>query len=195
MKSRFYAGVGIALLCAPAILGWAPPPSADQDLRSGKPFSEVAAAPNGAVLIRAAIDIPAPAKVIWEVMNDCKYANRLVTTVTSCKVLQNDPTHQTDLRETVTRGNLVVPTLTNIVREQYDPYRVIRFEKAGGNLTEERGEWRLTPVGGGAVTLVTYENLVGADILAPAFVVRGVMREDTAKVMMNLRRESIAAQK
>jgi hypothetical protein len=39
---------------------------------------------------------------------------------------------------------------------------------------------------------VIYENLVSADIMAPAPLVRAGMRKDVAKVMINLKRESIA---
>ena len=195
MKFKLSLVLGSVLLCAPAIIGWSPPQSAADVLKDGKAYSEVASAPDGAVLIHAAIDIPAPAKVIWQVMSDCKYADQLVVTVTSCKILQNDPTHATDVRETVTRGNFFLPTIHNIVREQYDPYRSILFKKAGGNLKQEQGEWLLTPVGAGAITRVTYENLVAADILAPAPIVRQAMKHDTAQVLMNLRRVSLAAVK
>ncbi len=189
---RLSLPLGALCLSALALVGWAPPDSADRDLQEGKPFSEVAPAPDGAVLIHAAIDIAAPPKVIWDVMHDCRYAARLVTTVTLCRILQADPAHDTDVRETVTRGNFFVPTISNVVREDYQPYQVIRFRKAGGNLKEEQGEWRLIPLQGG-VTRVTYENLVGADILAPAPLVREGMKRDTAKVLINLQREAVAA--
>lgn len=195
MTLKLLSALGMAVICAPAIIGWSPPDSAAGDLKQGKAFSEVASAPDGAVLIHAAVDIPAPPRVIWEVMSDCRYATQLVVTVTSCKILHADPSHTSDVRETVTRGNLFLPTIHNVVREEYEPYRSIRFQKAGGNLKQEQGEWRLTPVGAGAITRVTYENLVAADILAPASMVRSAMKNDTAKVLMNLRRVSLAAVK
>jgi hypothetical protein len=172
---------------------WAPAAAAEKDLRGGHPVSEVEAAPDGAVLIHAAIDIPVPPKVVWGVMNDCNKANRLVVTVTSCRILQSDPAHGTEVRETVTRGNLIVPTIHNVVREEMQPYSLIHFKKAGGDLKQEEGEWRLVALDGGSGTRVIYENLVGADILAPAPLVRAGMRRDTAKVMLNLKRECIAA--
>ena len=96
------------------------------------------------------------------------------------------------MRETVTKGNLIVPTIHNVVREELQPYTVIKFQKAGGDLREEQGEWRLVALQGGAGTRVIYENLVSADIMAPAPLVRAGMRKDVAKVMINLKRESIA---
>jgi hypothetical protein len=176
-------------LSAPTALAWAPTASAEQDLKDGRPVSQVDPAPDGAVMIHAAIDIPAPPKVVWTVMSDCAKANRLVVTVTSCRILQSDPAHNTEVRETVTKGNLIVPTIHNVVREELQPYSLIKFKKAGGDLKEEQGEWRLVAMDGGSGTRVIYENLVSADIMAPAPLVRAGMRRDVAKVMMNLKRE------
>ncbi|HEY1928624.1 MAG TPA: SRPBCC family protein [Caulobacteraceae bacterium] len=184
--------LAVSCLSATAAPAWAPTASGEQDLKDGRPVSQVDPAPDGAVLIHAAIDIPAPPKVVWSVMSDCAKANRLVVTVTSCRILESDPAHNTEVRETVTKGNFIVPTIHNVVREQLQPYSVIKFQKAGGDLKEEQGEWRLVALQGGTATRVIYENLVSADIMAPAPLVRAGMRKDVAKVMINLKRESIA---
>jgi hypothetical protein len=193
MKVRLFLAMALALLASPALLAWSVPDSAAGQLRAGKAFSEVAPAPHGAVLIHGAVDIPVPAKVVWTVMRDCGQAAKLIDTVTSCTVTQIDPVHNADIRETVTQGNLFIPTIHNIVREDFDPYRLIRFQKAGGNLKEEKGEWQLIPLNGGSTTRVVYENQVGADILAPPWLVREAVKRDTAKVLMNLRRECLTA--
>jgi hypothetical protein len=184
--------LAVSCLSATAAPAWAPTASGEQDLKEGRPVSQVDPAPDGAVMIHAAIEIPAPPKVVWSVMSDCAKANRLVVTVTSCRILESDPAHNTEVRETVTKGNFIVPTIHNVVREQLQPYTVIKFEKAGGDLKEEQGEWRLVALQGGAATRVIYENLVSADIMAPAPLVRAGMRKDVAKVMLNLKRESVA---
>jgi hypothetical protein len=184
--------LAVSCLSATAAPAWAPTASGEQDLKEGRPVSQVDPAPDGAVMIHAAIEIPAPPKVVWSVMSDCAKANRLVVTVTSCRILESDPAHNTEVRETVTKGNFIVPTIHNVVREQLQPYTVIKFQKAGGDLKEEQGEWRLVALQGGAATRVIYENLVSADIMAPAPLVRAGMRKDVAKVMINLKRESIA---
>jgi hypothetical protein len=193
MTLRSFFAVALAVLAAPALLAWSVPDSATGELRAGKAFSEVSPAPNGAVLVHAAVDIPATPKVVWTVMRDCGRAAKLIVTVTSCTVMQSDPAHNADIRETVTRGNLFIPTIHNVVREDFDTYRSIRFQKAGGNLKEEKGEWLLIPLNGGSMTRVLYENQVGADILAPPSLVREAVKHDTAKVLMNLRRECLSA--
>ncbi len=191
-------GAGLALLTAllanpSAALAWAPDAQAMRQLARGVSWAEVLPSPGGAAIIHAAIDIAAPPKAVWAVMTDCKMAAKLVVTVTVCKVVQGDQRAGWDVREQVTRGNLIVPPIRNVFRSDYQPYTLIRFHRLAGDLRIEEGEWRLQAIDGGAGTRVTYVNKVAANITAPAFLVRAGMKHDTAKVMVNLRRESVAA--
>jgi hypothetical protein len=176
------------LLAAPLARAWAP---AGQDMRvlgAGQPVSEVMAADGGAGLIHAAIDIPAPARTVWMVMNDCRFIKRLITSALSCRIVQGDAEHTGwDIKETVTKGNFLIPSIHNVYRSDYQPYSLIRFRKAGGDLKVEEGVWRLVSINNGAGTRVIYENLVAADLMLPAGLVREGMRRDTAKVLANLR--------
>lgn len=182
-----------SLVFPPAARAWAPTAEATRALAAGKPWSEVSPAPDGAGLIHAAIEIPAPPQLVWSIMNDCRLLNRLITTAISCRILQGDADHGGwDVRETVTKGNFFIPTIHNVYRSEYQPYTLIRFRKAGGDLKVEEGEWRLEPINGGAGTRVIYENLVAANIMAPAPLVREGMRRDTAKVLVNLRQVSVS---
>ena len=63
----------------------------------------------------------------------------------------------------------------------------------GGDLKVEDGEWRLEPLNGGRGARVIYVNRIAANILAPAALVRAGLKNDTPKVLLNLRRESMAA--
>ncbi len=181
--------------CAGAASAWAPTTDEQATLVAGRPFSEVIAAADGAGQIQAAIDIAAPPKVVWTVMNDCSAMNRIVLSMTSCKVLSGDARHGWDVREQITKGNLFVPTIRNVIRNDYQPYTLIRFHKAGGDLKEEVGEWRLEPLNGGSSTRVVYVNRVAANIAAPAALVREGMKRDTAKVLVNLRRVCVEVAK
>ena len=173
-------------------LAWTPDVRVQRDLVRGASWAEVLPAPGGAALIHAAIDIAAPPKAVWAVMTDCKLAARLVVTVTVSKIIRGDARAGWDVREQVTRGNLFVPPIRNVFHSDYQPYTLIRFHRIGGDLKIEEGEWRLRALDGGAATEVTYVNTVAANITAPAFMVRAGMKGDTAKVLINLRRESVA---
>jgi hypothetical protein len=193
---KFLFGIlALVVLTLPSgALAWAPDAGQQRLLTDGKTVSEVLPGDDGAGLIHAAIDIAAPPKVVWAVMNDCRYIRKLITTAVDCRILQGDAGRGGwDVKETVTKGGFFIPTIHNIYRSDYQPYTLIRFRKAGGDLKIEEGEWRLEALGGGTGTRVIYVNLVAANVLAPAGLVREGMRKDTAKVLVNLRRESLAA--
>jgi len=181
-----------SLVSAGLAAAWAPSGDALRTLGSGGAYSDVSSGADGAGLIHAAIDVPVPPKVVWTVMNDCRVIQRLITSAVSCRVVQGDAEHTGwDIRETVTKGNLFIPSIHNIYRSDYQPYSLIRFRKAGGDLKVEQGQWQLISLNNGTATRVLYENLVAADIMLPAGLVREGMRKDTAKVLMNLKRESM----
>lgn len=191
-------GVGLTILgallaSATSASPWAPDAKLQHELVRGESWAEVLPAEDGAGLIHAAIDIAAPPRVVWAVMTDCRMASRLVVSVTSCKVMLGDQRNGWDVREQVTKGNFFVPVIHNVFRSDYQPYSLIRFHRLSGDLRIEEGEWRLAPIDGGAGTQVTYVNRIAANIIAPAFAVRASIKKDTPKVLINLRRESLAA--
>lgn len=168
------------------------PSEASKPLKAGLPWITVTLDKDGeAALIHAAIDIPAPAERIWKAMTDCRYAARLVTNVTRCRVLSQGPGW--DIREHVTAGNMFLPTIRNVFRSDYEPYRRIRFQRVDGDLKAMQGEWELMGLNEGKWTRVTYENRLSARILAPAAMVRAGLRKDTPKVLVNLRNVSTGA--
>jgi uncharacterized protein YndB with AHSA1/START domain len=184
--------LALPLLALP-LLGWAPTAATEKALRDGGAWTEVLADTEGAALIRAAVDIPAPPQTVWTVMTDCRLTFKMIADLTSCTVLEGDQRKGWDVREQVTHGNIFLPDIHNVVHSDYQPYSLIRFRRVGGNLKIEDGEWRLEPLDGGAGTRVIYINRVKADILAPAFLVRAGIRSSTPKVLLALRRESVAA--
>lgn len=188
-----FAAALAVLVPAVAAAAWGPSAAELRTLGSGQPVSDVAAANDGAGLIHAAIDIPAPPRTVWMVMNDCRQIRKLIASAIDCHVVQGDAEHNGwDIRETVTKGNLFIPSIHNIYRSDYQPYSLIRFRKAGGDLKVEQGEWRLESLNNGTATRVIYENLVAADLMLPAPLVREGMRRDTAKVLANLRNASLS---
>jgi hypothetical protein len=176
-----------------AIGAWTPDAKLQRELSRGVAWAEVLPSADDAGLIHAAIDIDAPPRVVWAVMTDCRLAARLVTSVTSCRIVQGDQRAGWDVREQVTKASLFVPELHNVFRSDYQPYSLIRFHRLGGDMRVEEGEWRLEPIKGGAGTQVIYINRVAVNLLAPAFLVRAGLKRDTPKVLLNLRREAMAA--
>ena len=207
-RLSIWAGMALAALAGAAVAaapppGWSPGPAAASDLAHGQAWAEVLPGPDGTGVIHAAVDIPAPAKTVWRVMTDCAFAQRLVVTVTSCRVLHADPSGAWDVREQVTKGNFIVPEIHNIFRSDYQPYARIAFRKAGGDLTPQgelrglaeadfvvptEGAYRLGPgaFGLGSALVEARRRYQTSDL------VREGMRRDTPKVLMNLKRECLA---
>ncbi|HEY3800704.1 MAG TPA: SRPBCC family protein [Caulobacteraceae bacterium] len=181
-----------AATIAPPAFAWEPTGPALQTLSSGQAWAEVQGEAQGAGLIHAAVDIPAPPKLVWAVMTDCREMPKLIANGDPCRVLSADPGGTWDVREQVTHGNLIMPPIRNVYRSDYEPYTVIRFHRLSGDLRIEDGVWRFEPLNGGRGTRVIYENLVAANIPAPSMLVRQALRSDTPKVLMNLRRECAA---
>ena len=156
-------------------------------LATGRPWVSVTVDPaSEAALIRAAIDIPAPPQRVWTTMIDCRNAARMVGNVTGCRILSQGPGW--DVREHITRGGPLIPSIRNVFRSDYEPYRRIRFHRVDGDLKTMEGEWGLIPLNGGKGTRVTYENRLSVRIFAPPALIRAGLRKDTPRVLENLRR-------
>jgi hypothetical protein len=100
-----------------AAFAWAPDAGQQRLLVGGKTVSEVSAADDGAGLIHAAIDIAAPPKVVWSVMNDCRFIRKLITSAVDCRILQGGAGRGGwDVRETVTKAGFLIPPVHTIYR-------------------------------------------------------------------------------
>ncbi len=172
---------------ATAASAWSPTAEAVTTLTTGRPWVSVTVDPSSeAAIIHAAIDIPAPPQKVWAAMIDCRNAARMVTNVTRCQILSQGPGW--DVREHVTRGGPLIPSIRNVFRSDYEPYRRIRFHRVEGDLRTMEGAWGLIPLNGGKGTRVTYENRLSVRILAPPALIRAGLRKDTPRVLENLRR-------
>jgi hypothetical protein len=192
------AGLSITLrACAAALFLAAPaaafdlPPRAMAALAQGRPYVDVRPDPDGSSgLIRAAIDVPAPATVVWTVMTDCDLAPALVANLKSCRVLEADPAGGWDVREYISRMTFL-PPVRNVFRSDYEPERRIRFHRTAGDLAVFDGEWRLERQADGMVR-VFYENRVAAPFHVPGLVARLALRHDVPAALLALRQAAEA---
>jgi uncharacterized protein YndB with AHSA1/START domain len=192
-RALLILAIPAASLAATPAGAWEPDGVAQAAMHADGAWAEVEAEPDGVGLIHGAVDIAAPPKLVWRIMTDCRETPKLITSADPCRVLSADPAGAWDVREQVTHGDWIVPTIHNIYRSDYQPYTAIRFRKVGGDLKVEEGEWRFEPLNGGRATRVIYTNRIAANIVAPGPLVREGLRRDTPKVLLNLRRECMAA--
>ncbi|MDB5449506.1 MAG: polyketide cyclase [Phenylobacterium sp.] len=190
LSITLWAGVAALFLAAPAA-AFDLPSQAVEALEEGRPYVDVRPDPDGSSgRIRAAIDVAAPAAVVWTVMTDCNLAPKLVSKLKSCRILEADPAGAWDVREYISRMTFL-PPVRNVFRSDYDPERRIRFHRTAGDLAVFEGEWRLEPQADGAVR-VFYENRVAAPFHVPGLVARIALRREVPIALLALRRESVA---
>jgi hypothetical protein len=152
-------------------------------------YAEVTPDPDGiSGRVRAVVDVDASPQRVWRVMTDCASAKVMISTLTSCRTVEGDQARGWDVREHITRRNLIFPRMRIVFRSDYEPYSRIRFRLVDGDLKVEQGEWRLQPLDGGRRTRVFYDNRLAVDWPVPKALMREALRKDTPKVLMNLRR-------
>ena len=182
----------LALAAAGAACAFELSPKAQAALARGEAYAEVSPDPDGVSgRVQAVIDIDAPPARVWKVMTDCATARKLMTNLSSCKVLSGDQKRGWDVREHITRRNLIFPGMRIVFRSDYEPISRIRFKLVEGDLKFEQGEWRLQSLDGGRGTRVFYENRLAVDWPVPKSMMREALRKDTPKVLANLRKACV----
>lgn len=189
MRRWIFSFLAVWALSAASANAFELTPKAHAALKRGEAYAEVSPDPDGvAGRVRAVIDIDAPVQHVWRVMTDCAAAKMMISTLTSCRIVEGEQSRGWDVREHITRRNLVFPGMRIVFRSDYEPFSRIRFRLVEGDLKVEQGEWRLQALDGGRRTRVFYDNRLAVDWPVPKALMREALRKDTPKVLMNLRR-------
>jgi len=146
----------------------------------------------GSTHIEAAIEIDAPAEIIWQIMVDCDQAQSIVPHLTSCEILQRgdsgDGKTSWDVRRHKIKYGALFPSTKNQFKSVYNRQRSIHFEKAGGDLKHLKGVWRLEE--NGTLVRVTYRAEINIGKPVPKFLVRRAVRKDTMEILQRLRKRA-----
>lgn len=143
----------------------------------------------------AAIDIRAPADIIWALMTDCAASVGLADTLKSCRVLKARPAERYDIREHVVDYSFLFPKVRNIFKSHYASLNEIYFYRVGGDLEMQEGVWRLGPGSAPGTTRVTHKARVALGGPVPGFLARRGARKDAPDLFIVLkeRAEALAA--
>lgn len=145
------------------------------------------ASEQGLGIVRARIEIAAPAAVVFRTLLDCARASRIMPGVRRCRVISTDPGGE--IREHVVKWSFFLPALHSTSRVSLEPDRRIQFTCVGGDIRACEGSWRLTPLDGGRRTQVDYDMWATAPFGLPAGLIGGMMRRDAPIALEALRRE------
>ena len=127
--------------------------------------------------LRAEFAIAAPISVVWAVLVDCDTAAQHVPGMQSCKVLEQDPAGLWDIREHRVKLPWFPLVLRNVVRSDYERLARLRYQKARPDGQRLDGEWRLTPINGGAATHIVYVGYLTGVLPIPELILRAYVRE------------------
>jgi len=164
------------LVLALALIVWLPGPAQADSPR----LWSVVDAGHGDHGVAAEMTVAAPVSVVWAVLTDCATAPEHVPGMVSCKVLQSDPAGLWDIREHRVRLPWLPLVLRNVVRSDYVPQRRLDYRKLGRDVTQLRGQWRLSPDASGAATQIEYTGYMTGllpvpDGMAKAYVLEGLI--------------------
>jgi uncharacterized protein YndB with AHSA1/START domain len=180
----------LAAAAAGAVLLYAAAGALAGDARA--PTIDVVAGPgDGSQIVHAAVEIAAPPRIVWGLMTDPVAAPRLVVNMQVSRTVEHDLAGRFDVRGQISKGGLF-PSVRTVVRTDYLPPDRIRFHRVDGDIKQLDGEWRLTPLDGGARTRLTYESRITPPIAAPGVMVRAALRKDMPRNLANLRDASEA---
>lgn len=129
--------------------------------------------------VAAEMVIAAPVAVVWDVLTDCATAPQHVPGMVSCKILQSDSAGLWDVREHRMRLPWFPLVMRNVVRSDYVFQRRLDYRKLGRDVTQLRGQWRLSPDASGAATQIEYTGYMTGllpvpDRMAKAYVLEGL---------------------
>ncbi len=129
--------------------------------------------------VAAEMTVAAPVSVVWDVLTDCATAPKHVPGMVSCKVMQSDPGGLWDVREHRVRLPWFPLVLRNVVRSDYVFQRRLDYRKLGRDVTQLRGQWRLSPDASGAATQIEYTGYMTGllpvpDAMAKTYVLEGL---------------------
>ena len=166
----------VALL---AFLAWGQPEASAQALMTAErlDLTPVRDARDGSHGLRAEFDIAAPISIVWAVLADCDTAPQHVPGMKSCKVLEQDRAGLWDIREHRVKLPWFPLVLRNVVRSDYEPLTRLRYQKARPDGQRLDGEWRLTPINGGAATHIVYVGYLTGVLPIPELILRAYVRE------------------
>jgi len=163
-------------------------------LNTGKPIVSVKKnyGPDGKTAkVTGLILIDATPDQIWTVLIDCPRATEFVPGLKSCEVLDRATDGTWEIRRHVNDSRFL-PKMVSEFRNEFEYPRKIRFNRTGGDLSVNQGEWRLTPIENSTKTLVSYNCTLAADTMIPDSMVRKSIKNKTPKVLRALEKEVMA---
>jgi hypothetical protein len=144
---------------------------------------------NSTYLIQGSFDVQARQDQVWDVLTDYSGLAGIVSTLQDSQVLQRQD--GSVLVKQTARGRFLffhrdIPLLLRITERPLDSISFVELSKA--TFKDYAGSWKLQDMGVMGVH-VTYELQVSSAALAPAFIERGLFRDNALSLLKEMKQE------
>lgn len=149
------------------------------------------------VHVNAAVRINAPPDRIWRVLTDCAHAPSFIPGLKRCKLVDAAPDGSWEIIEQEAKYSWFMPSVTCVLRADYERPRRIDFRRMSGDLKEEHGSWMLVAEPrdprstgeslSGTSTIVQYELFVDPGFWIPRALLRHSLRSELPAALTALR--------
>jgi Polyketide cyclase / dehydrase and lipid transport len=153
--------------------------------------------------VQAAVKISASPETIWRVLTDCDHASSFIPGVKRCRRVQSAPDDSWEIIEHEAKYSWLMPAVTSVIRAEYKRPDRIDFQRIGGDLKQEDGNWVLEPASApetapgesseadaDPATIVEYDLHVDPGFWVPRVLLRHSLRSELPAALTALRQRA-----
>ena len=138
--------------------------------------------------VRAAMQIDAPAEVVFRTMTSCADALQYVPHLRSCRVRERGPDDRWLLVEHEIDFGWYAPRIRWVSRADMIVNRKIDFRQVSGDFKANEGSWELEPSADGSRTLLLYRIYLDPPGYVPNWLARSTFKRELPQMLTELRR-------
>jgi uncharacterized membrane protein len=135
----------------------------------------------------AAVNIRAPAEVVWKVITDCEEAPKFMPGMKACRRLEAAPDGSWENIEREYKYSWLMPAAHDVVRTEYHKPQRIEFRRVSGDFKDQQGAWLLTASPDGSATVLEYQFYVDLGFWLPHSLIQRSLRSDLPAAMKAVR--------
>jgi len=140
--------------------------------------------------VAARFDVPEAAGVALGVLSDYEQIPRFMPDVRTSVVLERTPGRLLVEQEAVSQFMMFSKTVRLVLEVTEDGDTIHFVDRSNDSFTHYEGAWRVTPRDPG--TTVTYELSATPAFDVPAFILKRLLKRDSAQMIIRLRQEITA---
>lgn len=143
--------------------------------------------PEAPYLFTVAVQIKAPAALVWEVMRDQERLPRYVKGLRESNILETGENWK--IIEQRLKLHPIFPQFYYVFREEYGPGYQIRFQSVRGSFKELKGLWKIIPEAVADRVILLYSTYVDVGWFIPKFWIKRGIHNQVPELLYAFRKE------